>query len=901
MDAVATICAYTGRQTGSHTAIAQDKLALSRTAITPDQFATFGDLLKYLRRRAGLTQRELSIAVGYSDTQISRLEQNQRVPDAATLAAFFVPALDIADQPEWAARLLHLAEEARHDTVQPPPDDRPSMPAHPNNLPLQLTSFVGREKEIGRVQHLLSQTRLLTLTGSGGTGKTRLSLQVAAEMLPFYPDGAWFIELAPLADPSLVPQTTAAALGVRGGERPVLETLIESLRDKNILLILDNCEHLIDACASLAETLLGTCSGLRILASSREALGIPGESSFQVPPLSLPADDQPASHESLNGYESVRLFVERATTVLPDFAFTDRNAPVIAEVCRRLDGIPLAIELAAARVGVLRVEQIAARLSDRFHLLTSGSRTALPHLQTLKTAMDWSYDLLQNDEQTLLMRLSVFAGGWSLEAAETICGWGGLEGRRILDLLTRLVNKSLVVAERRSGAEARYHLLETIREYAWEKLSEMGAIQPARDRHLDYFVHLAEEAEPELLTSNQLVWLRRLDTEFDNIRAALGWSHESSSSAQAEDYAEMGLRLGSAIWRFALRYGYADELISKLSNLLAQPGASLHTSARARALSALSTLCVWHAELVRAGALAEEALHIYRELGDLQGVAYGLYLLGTVAIYQNLAWEPLFQESLALSRSHADSAQISQVLVLFGSHLQITEPDRAQAYLEEALDLSRERGDVITMAGALDSLGLLALHQGNFSQARSWLEESLAIQRPLGRSGYLATVSILAALERYEGNYSQARAYEDEVFLVSKNAGIINTYLWTLVSRGYTALHEDQREEAQTSFEEALRGFAASGQLEGMMSSVEGLAALSAWYSQPERAARLFSWVEAGRKANNLPLSPTEQSEIDRTLAVVRVQLDAAAYESAFAEGRAISLEQAIAYALEAE
>ena len=874
---------------------------MSRTAITPDQFATFGDLLKYLRRRAGLTQRELSIAVGYSDTQISRLEQNQRVPDAATLAALFVPALDIDDQPEWTARLLQLAAETRLDTALPPADDRPSLPVHPNNLPFQLTSFVGREKEIGKVTHLLSQTRLLTLTGSGGTGKTRLSLQAASEVLPLFPDGVWLIELAPLADPSLVPQTVAAVVGVRGGERPVLETLIESLRDKTILLILDNCEHLIDACASLAEALLGTCPNLRILASSREAMGIPGESNFRVPPLTLPDQHQPAITETHHEFESLRLFVERATAVLPDFAFTDQNAPVIAEVCTRLDGIPLAIELAAARVSVLRVEQIAARLSDRFQLLTSGSRTALPHSQTLKTAMDWSYDLLQDDEQTLLMRLSVFAGGWSLEGAEAICGWNSLEESRILDVLTRLVNKSLVVAERHADMDARYHLLETIREYAWEKLVETGTMQQARDRHLAYFVRLAEEAEPELLRSNQLMWLRRLDTEFDNIRVALAWSDENSSSDQAEHYAEMGLRLGSAIWRFALRYGYAGELASRLSGLLAQPGASSHTSARARALSAVSTLCVWHAELVRAGVLADECLHIYQELGDLQGVAYGLYLLGTVANFQNLAPEPLFQESLALSRSHADSAQISQVLVLFGSHLQNTEPDRAQAYLEEALALSRDRGDVITMAGALDSLGLLALHQSNFSQARLWLEESLAIQRPLGRSGYLTTASILAELELNEGNYSQARAYEDEVFLVSKNAGIINTYLWTRINRGYTALQEDQREEAQSSFAEALRQFAASGQLSGVVASVEGLAALSAWYSEPERAVRLFGWADMMREEIGDHRPPIEQAAVDRDLTTVHSQIDDVAFAAAQAEGQAMSMEQAIAYALETD
>jgi transcriptional regulator with XRE-family HTH domain len=394
-------------------------------AITPDQFITFGELLKYLRRQAGLTQRELSIAVGYSDTQISRIEQNQRVPDQATLTAHFVPALDLEREPEWVARLLKLAAEARLDEVSV---SHPSpLPTRVHNLPLQLTSFIGREKEIAEVKRLLvplspasigagaqaeDHPRLITLTGPGGTGKTRLLLQAAAQILNSFPDGVWLVELASLADSGLVSQAVGTVLGIREGqETPLLTLLIDYLRDKRLLLLLDNCEHVVDTCAQLSETLLQSCSHLHILTSSREALGIAGETIFHVPSLSLP-DTQHQTPDELSQCESVRLFIERAKSALPDFQLTAKNASAIAQVCQQLDGIPLALELAAAKVNVLRVEQIAARLSDRFLLLTGGSRTALPRHQTLRATMDWSYDLLRDDERLLLRRCqSLLAAG----------------------------------------------------------------------------------------------------------------------------------------------------------------------------------------------------------------------------------------------------------------------------------------------------------------------------------------------------------------------------------------------------------------------------------------------------------------------------------------------------------
>ncbi len=498
------------------------------SAIQPEQFATFGQLLRFLRQRAGLTQRELSIAVGYSESQISRLEKNQRAPDQAILAARFVPALHLGQERGWTARLLTLAaapqpaappdQPAKHATAAPPT---------PHNLPIQLTSFIGRAPEIAEVKDRLTEARLVTLTGSGGCGKTRLALQVAGDLLSDYPDGVWWLEFAPLSslsDPGLIPQVLAAALGVREElGQPLLTTATEFLRPRRALLILDNCEHLIDACAHLAEALLRAGPHLRLLATSREALGVPGETAQRVPSLAGPDPGQPPDLARLARWDAVRLFVERAALAQPQFTLTAENAPAVAQICQRLDGIPLALELAATRVKALAVEQIAARLDDSFHLLTGGSRTALPRQQTLRATMDWSHSLLTEPERRLFRRLAVFSGTWSLEAAEAVCAGAGLEAAAILDTLTRLIDKSLVQAEELAG-EMRYSRLETVRQYAREKLVAAQEHEPYLDQHLNFYLQQVQEAEPWLDAGQQTEWYTRLEIDQDNLRAALEWA-----------------------------------------------------------------------------------------------------------------------------------------------------------------------------------------------------------------------------------------------------------------------------------------------------------------------------------------------------------------------------------------
>jgi predicted ATPase/class 3 adenylate cyclase len=419
-----------------------------------------------------------------------------------------------------------------------------SLETLPNNLPVQLTSFIGLEGEIDEVKQLLATTRLLTMTGAGGCGKTRLALQVAAVVLEDFAEGVWLVELATLSDPTLLFQAVASALNIREQPgRSLQATIIDYLSPKQLLLVLDNCEHLVAACARLAETLLRACPHLRILATSREALGIAGETIRPVPSLSVPDPRRQPTVETLRRSEATRLFIERAIAGLPTFSPTTRNAEPITQVCQRLDGIPLAIELAAARVKVLSVEQIASRLDDRFRLLTGGSRTGLPRHQTLRATMDWSYELLSEAERVLLRRLAVFAGGFTLETAEAVCTGMDAETSAVLDLLTHLVDKSLVIMEERGGT-SRYRLLDTVRQYGRNKLLESGEDPRVRRRHRDWYLQLAEAAEPELHGPDQRLWLDRMEMEHDNLRTALDWSKVD------EDGSEAGLRLAGALWWF---------------------------------------------------------------------------------------------------------------------------------------------------------------------------------------------------------------------------------------------------------------------------------------------------------------------------------------------------------------
>ncbi len=634
-----------------------------------------------------------------------------------------------------------------------------SLDSLPNNLPRQLTSFVGREREMAEVKRLLSTTGLLTLAGPGGCGKTRLALQVAADLIEKFEDGVWLVELASLSDPLLLAQAVAAALGLREQHgRPMLATLVDHLRPRETVLVLDNCEHLATDCARMAEVLLRACQRLRILATSREPLKVPGEVTWQVPSLSLPELDH-ASPESLLPYEAVRLFVDRAGAAEPGFTISRHNARSVAKVVKRLDGIPLAIELAAVRVKVLSAEQIAARLDDRFRLLTGGSRTTLARHQTLRAAMDWSYDLLEPQERVLLGRVAVFAGGFTLEAAEAVCTGDGIEKADILDLLTFLVDKSLVMATIKEGpvAEARYRLLETVRQYGADRLREHAPDAVWHDRHRDYFLAMAERAEPELHGPDQTSWLARLEMELDNLRAAMEWCRKAG-------HTQAWLRLAGALWWFWAMRGSLSEGMQHLEAALGSDLAP--TPPRAKALYGAAAIGWNQGNLERASALAGEALALCRALQDEAGVAYSLSVLGLVPLlrgeYERAA--EMFEESLAVWRRRGQPWEQAAALTVLGQTTYSRGDFRRAASLcEEALRLFRGVGDRWGITWSLTHLAVAISGQGDEARAVPLIEESIALSRAMKNRPVTAwSLHTLSRIMRRRGDLERAKALSQE-------------------------------------------------------------------------------------------------------------------------------------------
>lgn len=817
-----------------------------------------------------------------------------------------------------------------------------------NNLPIQLSSFVGRERELTQLKHLLTTSRLVTLVGPGGCGKTRLAIQIAEDSLSQYPDGIWLVELGGLSDAALIAQKAVSVLGLgEESERPPLDILTNYLRVKNALLLLDNCEHLISACAQLAETLLQTCSNLSILATSRETLGIAGENALSIPSLSVPEPSlvSPIAinlPSNLMAYEGVRLFIERVVAVQPNFKLTNANALAVAQICYRLDGIPLAIELAAARVKALSVEQIAARLDDRFRLLTSGSRTALPRHQTLQALIDWSYDLLDEEERVLLCRLSFFAGGWTLEAAETVCAGDAIQAHDVLDLLTHLVDKSLVLVEERND-ETRYRALYTIQQYAREKLLQASDAARVRTRHLDFFVSVAETAESELRSARQLTWLNCLEVEHDNLRVALGWAQRSAEP-------ESGLRLAGALFWFWLLRGYTNEGRRWLEEMLTLAGESGRTRAHAKALWAIGFLAVGQGDLIAGRSRLDESLAIFREQDDQKGIADALLGLGRTAYYQGdyAAARSLYEESLSISEaaeyqwSGAQAlSRLGMVILIQGDYAQarlhFEESVRrfrelgdkwslsyslnalgdealrrgdyaiAQSVLEESLTIFQELGSKSGIAMSLSELGWLALSQGDYLTARSRLEESLVLRREMGyRVGMAIALNLLGDVALHQGNYQQAKTLIDKSLSLRKEVGSKSGIAWSLQNLGYLAQYQGEYRQAAALFEESLTLFLELGNKIGIAECLEGLASVITASWQPdngnqkvERATQLFGAAEALREVANTPLPPYRRTDYDRDIAVARTQLDHATFAAVWAEGRAMNIEQAIAFALE--
>ncbi len=770
-----------------------------------------------------------------------------------------------------------------------------SLDTRIHNLPAQVTSFIGREQEMEEIKRLLAQTRLLTLVGAGGSGKTRLALQVAADLLDEYADGVWMVELGGLTDPALVPQVVASALSVREEpHQPLLSTLGAYIRAKQLLLLFDNCEHLVAACAQLAGVLLHACPSLKILTTSREVLGIGGENTWRVPSLSLPNFEELPSIDRLAESEAVQLFVERARAALPTFALTSKSAPAVAQICQHLDGIPLAIELAAARTKVLAAEQVAARLGDRFRLLTGGSRAALPRQQTLQATMDWSYDLLAEAERTLLERLSVFAGGFQLEAAETVCASDKVEKAEVLALLSQLVDKSLVNAET-LREEARYRLLETIREYARDKLLASGDTTTVRGRHRDWYVSLAEQAEADFVGPNQRLWLDRVEMECDNFRAALQWSKTGEGGTEA------GLRIAGALWRFWEARGPQSEGRAWLEGLLSG-SAHVSAAARAKALNAAANLARNQGDYARSLALHEASLVLRRELRDKRGIAGSLNNLAVLAHDQGdyRRASSFCEEAVSQWRAAGDSWGAALTLNNLGRAVRFQgEYERATALCEESLRLFQELRHTWGAARALNSLGDAAHYCGDFERATAFYEQSLALRNEVGdKQGIAASLSNLGKVAQRQGNLDRANALAQEALALRRDLGDRRGIAVSLNNLASVAHDRGNYERAAALYRESLATRRDLGDRGGIAWCLEGLASVALAQGRYARAARLFCAAEALREFIGAPLPLADFTHYKRGLHTVREELGEEAFTSTCAEGRVMELEHAITYAL---
>jgi predicted ATPase/transcriptional regulator with XRE-family HTH domain len=816
------------------------------SSAAPASNTTFGGTLKFLRKRAHLTQRELGIAVGYSETYITRLENDTRVPDPVIVRARFVEALGLEREPHLTQQLIDLAVLARAT-------DRRAVPValeQNSNLTPALTRFIGRQRELQHVVDLITSHRLVTLIGSGGVGKTRLAIEAGLRLLDHFTDGVQLTELAPIGDATLIAQHVAGVFKITNQTgRSYLDALRVVLAGKNLLLILDNCEHVIDACANLANTLLQYCPTLHILATSREALNIPGELAWRVP--------------SMNTAESTQLFAERANAVKTGFSLNEANAGDVTAICTRLDGIPLAIELAASRLSALSVHQLASRLDDRFSLLTNGSRTALQRHQTLRALIAWSYDLLSDQERTLLRRLAVFAGGWTAEAAEVVCAtprehdddMAVLYAPNVLPLLLGLVNKSLVIASD-EGEQTRYTMLETIKQFAWEQLEQAGETMFVQRQHARYFLaHLKGTAPAKMrerdipyygssIAMAWLEWYAILQPDRDNLRNALTWSLQ-----QAHDI-DTGIQL--ALWQhpmWSLRgpreEGYRWFELALTHTL---PASLTH----ARVLAALASFVFRMGYRDRALDLYKEALVIFRRMGDRIGMMF------TLSMQANI-W--------------------------------LKDDDANEANIKEWLSLARELGEVISAGVALYYLALNYGHRGDATQALECYSESLSTL-PADEIGVRHAALYFQAVERRQAGDIEGTMEQIQASLAFfRRCGFVLGVVVVLHYLGDNAMKEGDTAKAREYLKEGLE-----------TSYRDGTRQFSEWYYAPlaalAAAERKFIQAVTLAAVNKMPESQPPAPHNQKLIEHARAQLDEEALRKAETAGRSMTFDQAVAFAL---
>jgi len=738
-----------------------------------------------------------------------------------------------------------------------------SLATFKHNLPRQLSSFVGRKEQLLKINRLIKETSLLTLLGPGGTGKTRLMLQAAEEIIEDYPDGVWLVELAPLTDPTLIPARVAAALNVQ--EQPgtrILDTLVEYLRRKELLLLLDNVEHLVSECAGFAENLLKDCPKLKILVTGREALFIGGEATLQIPSLSLPDIEGKVTPEKLRTSEGVQLFLERAHAVQPDFTLTPQNAASIAEIVLRLDGIPLALELAAARLRMLTVEQIAVRLNDRFRLLTGGRRTALPRQQTLQALIDWSWNLLDEQERVLFRRLSVFSGGWMLEAAQAVSGFDPLDEFDVFDVMEQLINKSLVTVKHLPEGETRYGMLESIRQYTQNKLFDAGEGETLRNRHADYFVALVDLYDQQALGPEFYNWMNRFAVEVDNLRTVIEWI--------AEDQPSLTLHFTGKLLQFEVSWinyrearSWLEPAIEKTRTRLEENSADICITDFIRALVSLGWLLVTHGDMINGLSIFDESIHLARKNGESRLLAFALGMKAQ-AVGSNVAWEIIEQ-------------------------------------LEEIIELCRQEGFEVELILALFSVGQAYLVKGDIEKGQIAISEVIELVEKHDVLILKAWVYYVQAIKaRLTQDVSEAERYY--VLAIEGNEELGNQRLATTGRSELAHLYrqEGRLDEATSIYRLTILSWQEQGHQAAVAHQLECFAYIAIMRERFEYAAQLLGAAQIVRERTNSPSTEQqEKTEKEQAMRQLKVEIGANELDRLLEKGKLMSLDEAVIFALE--
>jgi len=810
------------------------------------------------------------------DVYIQAGQHSEALKQYQTCEQILRKELNLDPQPETRA----LYKRIRKGDVKPVQAIKPEPVISEHNLPLQISSFIGREKEIDEVKNLIAKNRLVTLVGTGGIGKTSLALQVGHTLLNEYPDGVWFSALYALSNSNLVPQTVAAVFDIREtSDRPIIEILTNVLREKKNLLILDNCEHLLDACSQISTTLLTHCPNLKILATSREVLNITGEATYQIPSLSIPEQSE-ASLEKLTDYESIRLFTERASLTLSSFVLTTDNAQTVIDICHKVDGIPLAIELAAARTNILQVAEILDQLQNSFALLSTDKSMALSRHQTMQASLDWSWDLLNTDEQMFMRKLTVFAGGWTLESAQQVCGGD------VLGLTNSLVKKSLIAVNQEAGRETRYRFHEMIRQYAHEKLVKAGEEDNSRTQHLKYFLTFSEQADYAVRGPAQLEWDARLNNERDNIRAALKWALKTDIEA--------GLYLSGRLWFFWESFNM-PEGAHWLAEFTKTDQANLYPRAKAKALFAHVRLLELLQHTDQARRIAEECVELSKACNDPLGEIDGLLAWGDITNLPKQLLVKLAREAFIKSQAINDTWRQALALGIWGWDRR--DPEQVRARWEKSTDLFREVGDSIYLVNYLCHLAQFEFSMGYLDSAKKRLDEAGLLSQQMNRKRtWLTVLHASGNLAALLGDYDQARVSLQKGLALGEELGERMESLWCRVKLGSLALHQGNLLEARQLLIQSTKEFQADGTVHGVVFTLERLASLHV--TKPKLAIKLVGWADAAHLQISDPRSSIEQADVDKIIAACIAKMGSSAFEEAYDEGQKMTMDEAVALAL---